>query len=315
MPIIDWKEVIPETLREIYVNQRGEEPEGNLVPTDEHVHALLGHFKGRPTEDIMDFLRVSMFAHMAKTQKTRTPFFMKNLLAPARLEFIKRCGEALRDHYTQNVEPMHFSNMVYGAVYGSEMDYLDVMGGLWMKGRSTFLWDLLSPNPYWLIFSEYYHRFDKGTVDTWDAVTVEYGGKYVGVLQARARERKKLGDNSRWVSAHESARKALRDAAVDWASRLGFMRVTTGADNETLILHDSEMPVDLITISDPLLARDKRLFRWARECVERRALDTDAVGHATAVRVLEPVEPHPPNILHKLNPHLAAKHHDAYADR
>lgn len=312
---INWAEVIHDTLLDTYVNQRGEKPEGSFAPSEELIADLLKHFKDRPSEEIVDFLKNSMYAHMSKTQRTRAPFFVKDLLAPKNLKYLQEKGDALRDHYTMCVEPLQFNRMIYGAVYGTELDYLDVMGGLWMKGRKSFMWDLLSPNPYWLIFSEYWGRFTKDTVDQWDSVTVEYGGKHVNVLQARARERTKLGqDTARWENAKMAAASAIKEAAMDWASRLGFIRVMADSSLKMIALPDSAMPLDLLDVRKPLIDRDKSMFNWARECVEHRALDTGAPGHAVAARVLEPVEAREPHVLHKLTPELAVKAHDDHAD-
>lgn len=308
MATIDWKEAIPDTLIDTYVKQRGERPEGSFDPTDELIVDLLKKFKGRETDEIIVFLQDSMFAHMVKTQKTKTPYYVKNLLSKASLDYLDINRDALRDHYTQNVEPIQFANMVYGAIYDVELDYLDVMGGLWIKGTREFMWDLLSPNAFWLLFCEQYKRFDKTVSDSWEFLTTEYNKRQVSLLEARSLERKKLGEKARWLSAQGSAKRAMKDAAVNWASRMGFIHTVPDPFSKKLkVIPYSDLDLSLLEVNESdLMGRDRALFSWAADTVATRAKDDGAPGHAVAVRVLEHRPDPEPFEVHKMIPAVAA---------
>lgn len=308
MDIEDWKVAIHDTLVDTYAKIRGETPEGSFIPDDELVRKILEKFSGMPEASITKFCRNSMFAHMLKTQKTRTPFFIKNILSKASLAYLEKHASYLKEFYLQNVEPLQFFNAVYGEVLNAELDYLDVVGGLWIKGKHKLAWDIIQPSVHWIIFSQSLGRIDHKALTVWDDVVVEYDGAFVPMVKARGVERGMLGDSMRYNEAMTAARQAIYDATVTWAAGLGFINTRVDENKEVVILPSSEMPVALLGVKTPLEARDRELFDWAASKVAERALDPLARKHEASTHMIQQpmVEPMAPTQVEKINPSIAS---------
>ncbi len=279
----EWRTIVQDTLVGTYVKQRGDTPKGTFDPSPAIVTALLEKFNGEPETAIIKFLRDSMFAHMLKTQRTHTPFYIQNLLSKASLAYLEKKQSWIREFYLQNIEPIQFSNNVIGEVLASEMDFLEVIGGSWMKGNRTIDWGLLEPGIHWVIFSQMFKRFDHKVVSLWDDVMVEYDASYIPMGQARVLERKSLGDAHRYETCRAAFEVALRDAAVAWSRSLGLLHTRVDENKETVIIsNDQNVPADLLDCCSDLSRRDVKLFDWVRERLVVRA-QTPSAGRLSQI--------------------------------
>jgi hypothetical protein len=236
MSVEDWRNAIRDTLIETYVKQRGTTPVGVFEPKDELVEKILEAFKGKPESAILRFCRKSMYAHMLKTQQTHTPFFIKNILSDASLDYLAKHDKYLIEFYENRVEPLNFFRSVYGEFLACETDYLDVIGNLYIKGKEKIDWDLIEPGVHWIIFAQMFRRFDDEVVGRWDEAMVEVNHEYVPMRAARPLERKNLGDTLRFEESERAFTTAVRDAAIAWVASLGLLHTRINEAKEVVLM-------------------------------------------------------------------------------
>ena len=257
---VDLAHYIHDCMVDAYISVRGEKPPGGFYPDDTTVSDLREHYQD-DLDRMSKFLRDSMFAWMARTETTNTPFFInQHLLSSGNLDFIKKHKDYLRSFYGSGWEPRKFEESVYGAVLQSEQDWLDMVGGGYLKTGEIMGLDLISPTPLWILWSEAFGRFSaKDRPECWISQKMRYHGASHTVEQVVSLEHKKLADHHRREVSERAARSAIREAAVAWAHRYGAVRLLyEGGTSE--IANDSSISPSLLDVKKPMTDRDIELF-------------------------------------------------------
>lgn len=246
---------------------RGETPAGSFYPNDEVVSLLKAAYKGKPADILLRFLRESMFAHMARTEITRTPFFVNShLLAESSIAFVEKHKGYLRSFYGSGYEPHVFSQTVYGAVMASESDYLDIFGNYFVRtGQMSLDFDLIYPSPWWMIFCDTWQRLRrKDFPEGWFTQELFENGMRQPAEQIVLRERSKLKDSHRMKAAEQAAKEALEAAALAWAQRHRAVNMYY-RDDKPVVQSSSPVVWDDLRVEVPLSVRDEKLFIKVRE--------------------------------------------------
>jgi hypothetical protein len=261
---------IRDKLELIYVTVTGEKPSDGGWTPDESVCARLAEYEERKGEKSLGvFLMLSVCAHVSRTRKSHTPFYVNShLFAESSLTYLKKHREYLARLYGEAVDPNTFSRRVYADIASAERDYLAMASYYRMNGAEP-PWNIVVPTVWWVIASELLGRFDKPPTAAWDDAPVSYKDRRVRLGEARAAERKKIkGDKARREVVLRAAQAAMLECAQAWASQRKF--ITFYWDDFGELAHVPASPLDpsLLRVVKPLIDRDYALFDAARKILE-----------------------------------------------
>ena len=109
-------------LIQAYVVVTGDKPtDGGWMPNDEVCERLQAYEALKGKYAVLRFLQMSVCAHLNRTRKSRTPFFVNSILfAESALEYLKEHRQWLAKMYGDATDPTHFTRRVRADISQTE---------------------------------------------------------------------------------------------------------------------------------------------------------------------------------------------------
>ena len=260
----DLTALVEDTLVDTHIRHRGERPTGGFRP-DETVLAQLR--EAFPTNDaLVGWLKLAMFGHMARTETTRSPFFINTMIfSEDFIAYLEKHRKYLLSVYGNANEAAAFERTVYADCIRTEQDFLSVCGGWYVRHGSVADEGILSmvvPSVWWIIWSHTHKRWPS-TPQCWDQVKVRHNGAQAVFGRLMAEERAKLKTAGRRDVVLKAATLAAKEARMQWAARFGLVRLLH-FNGYSRLADDSQVKAAEIFPNEPLEAADLRLFKLAK---------------------------------------------------
>jgi hypothetical protein len=267
MPTINIAQLVEDTLVGTFTDQTGNTPEGVFIPDEKTIGQLDRAFSG-DLHGMCKWLKLAAYAHMARTQLTKTPFYINSVLfAESSISFMEKHEKWLLNTYASGGVPSAFKNSVYRDIAWVEEEFITSCL-LWSSSNEEALERAASlrPTVWWSVLSFDMRRMSSRPALTGTMTHDGVRGDARELVDAEIAALKE--DVNRYNKARSTAVHAIQDTRIKVAARFRAASPLY-LDGRITVTPDSLMGEGDFVARSPLAESDT-LFARKLEFLSRR---------------------------------------------